>query len=568
MSLDSVLRRVWASTTPPPRSRETPPPANFDIDSWNVSLYPKDLLGIWNAHMTTITLMSGAPPSHKDHPFFKDWLWIGKGPGLIRIKEKFKHALFNVLKDFGLEIRHSKQEEGLIRGGQTITAGTLVTALRMIRCKSVRISGYGTKTEIAENVCAGNARHPHSRYNSFDFGKTHRFRSNDIVLTRLRRGNVNATQYVLCNPVSEGFGTVKFQRQIEGSLYKIKAYSPLVHCIKAMSGKQLARKPLTIQEAKSRLDKAQEVIDEMQKTLDTSPASFGGVRIETTVICPLLSQGRNTVERLNLCELATYTAPSEHAQSFFKFDAKSIPVSDYLANCRALLAAALPLPCFVGANKKPTDEMAQQIVVDIFNALGWNRGTFRTTKFNTSAPWWHLHAQMLEHERDRVIEERRQQERIQHVARMAQYRIDQDATWATEQVQRMQAEAAVERENDELAAALDAVDLEEPALPVVPRQPRETNMALVTGVEAMQAFFINRRERIRCVDPNCSGEPGCYITAGGNRAFKIKCRVCKKCLTQAAARAYFTLLVRDGILEPPIIDEVNHNHRETFVDTL
>lgn len=61
-----------------------------DLDSWNISLFPKDLLNLF-AGLAPVQLCSHSPVSTlKDDEFFKDWVFIGESPAYIRIDPQFK----------------------------------------------------------------------------------------------------------------------------------------------------------------------------------------------------------------------------------------------------------------------------------------------------------------------------------------------------------------------------------------------------------------------------------------------------------------------------------------------
>lgn len=55
------------------------PLGGYDLDSWNVSLYPEDLANMFRNEDLTFLLCSHAPKAHKDHAHFnfKQFLKLG-----------------------------------------------------------------------------------------------------------------------------------------------------------------------------------------------------------------------------------------------------------------------------------------------------------------------------------------------------------------------------------------------------------------------------------------------------------------------------------------------------------
>jgi hypothetical protein len=60
----------------------------------------------------------------------------------------------------------------------------------------------------------------------------------------------------------------------------------------------------------------------------------------------------------------------------------------YLANLQEMLAKAEEQEVFIGKDSRRAHPDSQQIIIDLFNALGWNVGRFTPTIGNNTGAWW------------------------------------------------------------------------------------------------------------------------------------------------------------------------------------
>lgn len=257
----------------------------MDLDSWNVSLYPDDLTRFWNP-LLSLQLSCYAPDKkHKDAPLFKNWVFVARCGGHIRIDPEFKEPLFEAIKAQGKVILPNAHPTAFIKGSHTITAGSLIRALNDIECASVRVSSYGMKEPIVLPVDLGNPEHPMAIHNSFDLGFKHKTDSIVLVAPKLKTRGIS--RYPILNPINKDHGTISCNVTMGGHKYKVKVYSPLIHCIKAMAPPATLTTANKIGTCIRRLEAAKKYAAKL-RTMDWS--SFTGLRMEATVVAPTLAQ--------------------------------------------------------------------------------------------------------------------------------------------------------------------------------------------------------------------------------------------------------------------------------------
>lgn len=65
-------------------------PTKMDLNAFNVSYYPKDLLELWKWFLCAELVSHSPIKQHHDNDVFKDWVFIGKCGAYLRIEPKFK----------------------------------------------------------------------------------------------------------------------------------------------------------------------------------------------------------------------------------------------------------------------------------------------------------------------------------------------------------------------------------------------------------------------------------------------------------------------------------------------
>ncbi|SPO40852.1 uncharacterized protein PSFLO_06334 [Pseudozyma flocculosa] len=117
------------STNPAASMSNTSSLIPTDLDSWNISLFPGDLLSLFSPE-TPVELVSHSSISIlKDDPFFKDWVFAGDIRCHMRIAPCYKAPLVSALEELDYVLEPSTFPTALIRGSQHISILTFVNAL-------------------------------------------------------------------------------------------------------------------------------------------------------------------------------------------------------------------------------------------------------------------------------------------------------------------------------------------------------------------------------------------------------------------------------------------------------
>ena len=376
------------SSSPP--SILHPPDKNMvphDIDAYNIVLFPQDLLTLYHPELT-LQLVSHAPtPIIKDNDLFKDWTYIAQAAGLFKIDPKFKQPLLHALTTHGhLVIKPSPFPLALIKGKQTIAVGQLADLLIHIGCTAVRLQVYGQKHRLL-NVKAdiGNPAHPLSDLNTFDLGYMH---DNPCILLvqPLRYNTPHMVCYPMLLPLGLGYGSVHMSLTLNHNIsYHVKAYPRLVHCIKAESGNQALWAPDTVRRARARHTALKNQIKAMHITPRTM---LGGLRLEVTIQARTLLYAKHIVQQTPLLNLDAYLHSNSEIMQPYQLRILAITKADYLANLTHLLGQAEKLRVFRGDDHAKLRPHKKQILMDLFNALGWNTGRMKSSAFDAADAWW------------------------------------------------------------------------------------------------------------------------------------------------------------------------------------
>ncbi|SPO37041.1 uncharacterized protein PSFLO_02513 [Pseudozyma flocculosa] len=361
--------------------------APVDLDSWNISLFPEDLLGLLTPE-TPLELVSHSSVSIlKDDPFFKDWVFAGDIHGHIRIHPSYKAPLVQSLQGNNLALEISPFPTALIKGNQHISINTFVNALHAIGCTHIRVNAYGWKETLdipgTRPLSYGNPLHPHAHLNTFDLG-TH-YHSSAITLLSPRHKDPRIKVYPLLTPIGKGFGTINMSITMGSLPFTVKAYSRLAHRIKANTSHQMITKPTTIFAARRRSRQAQEIFTTLSQKTERE---LGGLRMEATVTAPTLQQAITILSSTPLLNLHAFLDPVLEELKPFQLRQHHVFKPGYIKNCQMLFQAAEMAQIFHGRNTSPATKEMQQAVVDLLNALGWNNGRHKPTKHSAQHPWW------------------------------------------------------------------------------------------------------------------------------------------------------------------------------------
>lgn len=357
-----------------------------DVNAYNISLFPQDLLKLYHPELT-LQLVSHAPtPIIKDDPYFKDWVYFAQAAGLFKINPSLKQPLLKAMMDSHLVIKPSTFPLALIKGKQTIAVSQLMDYLVQIGCNTIRLQVYGQKRRLLtlkSNI--GNLNHPLAHLNTFDLGTM--YDDPRITLVQpVQYSYPKMTLYPMLLPIAMGYGSVHMNIALgKGEMYQVKAYPRLVHCIKAESGNQALWAPDTVRRARVRHTNLKNQV----KAMEITPRSMmGGLRLEVTVTAPTLMLAKDIIHKTPLLNLDAYLYDKLEIMHLYQLRITTITKADYLANLKHLLTKAETVRAFIGRDESKLHGNKKQIILDLFNALGWNTRRLKTTAFNAADAWW------------------------------------------------------------------------------------------------------------------------------------------------------------------------------------
>ncbi|KAJ1043360.1 hypothetical protein NDA10_001869 [Ustilago hordei] len=152
-----------------PTSEELLKDGPEDVDAWNVTIYPEDLLKIHGRYLTLFQLVSQAPyPILRDDKYYSDWVYLARGSGFLKVEPQYKTPLVQAFQKH-FHVQPSSYGLAFSSGCPTVTLEMLVNALQDVSCESVRIQAYGMKLAFLEvHTEPGNPEHPLSHTNTWD----------------------------------------------------------------------------------------------------------------------------------------------------------------------------------------------------------------------------------------------------------------------------------------------------------------------------------------------------------------------------------------------------------------
>lgn len=223
-----------------------------------------------------------------------------------------------------------------------------------------------------------------------------------------------------------------------------------------------------------------------------SGRQLGGVRVEATITCPTLDLAVQNIAATPVLNLAEYLNPTLEAMQPYKVQSLRVPKDILIANIQDLLAKAEEQEVFQGCNESPAHPDSQQVIIDLFNALGWHTGRFEPTRWDDPAAWW-LHSA---------------------------------------------GEAPVVTDND-MQMAVQAEERRQPSRALLKRR--------LHTMDALRSFYDHVRCQLPC--PRCQKAAPALFNQGGCRQFRLQCNGCKAHWNQDQAREYFGQLLDQGQLD-------------------
>ncbi|KAA1076273.1 hypothetical protein PGT21_000483 [Puccinia graminis f. sp. tritici] len=358
---------------------------DFDVDSWNVTVAPKDLLENYCLKDSLVQLLSHAP-SITDHQRFEKWVFVGKCGFYIHIPAKDKENFFKNLIELGeLSLCMAEYEKIVIDGAQSILASLLVRVMVASGITQVRLNAFGMKAKLEDvEHNYGSELANAGVYNWFDIGVFHKTKG--IPLFKPIDKSADTKLYPMSLDLGKGYGTVSFKDIEEEEIEKIKVYSCLVHALKSTSAKHLSYGPTNTRTWHTQLDSIEKKATKLEANVYTR---IEGFRIELTIHCKTLKRALRIARKsgyLNFAKEKDYVFNSK-----LPLDQLTIHKKDYFDNIFDLVNLAREK---LNVQKQhdqnvPLTELQSKALIDVAKALGWNTGRRRGHYWDDPNAWWH-----------------------------------------------------------------------------------------------------------------------------------------------------------------------------------
>ncbi|SPO42280.1 uncharacterized protein PSFLO_07763 [Pseudozyma flocculosa] len=317
---------------------------------------------------------------------FSDWSRQGC-LGAVDRYTQFKTPLLEAFKNKSLVIDPSPWPTAFIIGSQLISTKYLVDALEATGCKSVRAQAYGMKQPLSlphTGFNLGNTNHHLASLNNFDLGKNY----SDPLINLLKPKNPHLPGiqlYPMLLPIGEDYGSVNMSITHEGEVYRIKAYPRLIHHLKAQAGNHMLNPPSLVLTCRRRRTSFVKYLSTMTKA---ERVRLGGIRLEVTVQARTLQEAIRKVSHTPFLNANEFLNPSFPLTKPYQLQVKGVGKEQYLINARDMLAKTDSKRAFSEDDHNKPSKEVQQIIIDLFNSIGWNMGRRRPTSFRAADPWW------------------------------------------------------------------------------------------------------------------------------------------------------------------------------------
>jgi len=357
-----------------------------DVDAWNVTVYPEDLIRIHGRKLTLVRLVSRAPfPVIRDAEMYRSWVYVAEGVGYFKVEPRFKEPLIRWFQQI-MNIQPNSFGIAFSIGCPTVTLRILVEALRDVGCTSVRVQAYGMKLPLF-GMCTepANPDHPLAETNSWDLGVN--YDSSDIWLVQYRHKPKRPNRHFpILNPLGKGYGSADIRLTTPKGLgIQLKVYPRLVHAIKAFNSKMARSEPRTMFTAKKRLT----TVHRLMHDLGSVPSSMlGGLRMEISVTARSLEEATDVLDGLPYLSLKAFLDAEQSWIKPLQLQLLTVRVSDMLQNVRHLYSIASAHSTMSKRDRTAPTELAKKMIADLLNSLGWNTGLRQPTRWNNNFAWW------------------------------------------------------------------------------------------------------------------------------------------------------------------------------------
>jgi len=161
-----------------------------------------------------------------------------------------------------------------------------------------------------------------------------------------------------------------------------KGYSKLTHLLKAgAAGAGQAGQPMIIKTVQVRIA----TLKNWKERIAVAGPDVGqGVRLEVTVQAATMQAAREAADASRFLDPQYLFSPAAGDQQLI---GHAISKADMFADLDALLALANEKQIFRGRNNAASTQLQRQVVIDLYNAMGWHPGR-RPTALNSATAWW------------------------------------------------------------------------------------------------------------------------------------------------------------------------------------
>ena len=373
-------------------------PQPVDVDRWELVLSPAEYLVRFKDSLSTVLLVNQAQirtlhTGKNRGPKFNTWLLLARATQEIWMDPTFKEPFFEALARYQTsQPGHLPLQASL--GQAHIATSIFVHCLQQAGCDTVKVKAYGQKTPLLPRFIVkepAQIDHRWAEYNEWDIGRT--FHSDKIWIFASATGRTRGIRhYPAMQPAAVGFGTVNIDALHNNRKFEIKVYPRMVHVIKSFNSGLQSKIPSTLKGVKLQVASALRMIHNLSSK---EPKALGGFRIEVTVRAPSLAQAEAIVKGTRFFEPGYWLGYGEGPHHPRLLAATTVTKQGLLENAQYVYDKADTSKVFVGTDGDAPTALQLQAAVDIFNALGWNKGLRKATS-GTEEDAWYYHTPSTE----------------------------------------------------------------------------------------------------------------------------------------------------------------------------
>ncbi|KAE8220513.1 hypothetical protein CF326_g8741 [Tilletia indica] len=475
--------------------------APTDLDSFCVSVDPENLLVADNVKTIPVSLVS-EKVHLRDHSEYDGWVYAGRRQEYYKIHPDYKEPLIRELLSITpkRDMFEAANPTSLVTSpSHQISANTFFRALTNIGCDTVRIQNYGLK-DLLPVPDPADPTHFLAETNMYDLGINYDRAKITLLDFVHRLPRKTAETFSLLFPLGKDYGSIRFNINYNGHDYYVKMYPRIAHLIKNFDQGALPTRPPNLLVAFKRAFTMLET--RITHFSDLPDWRFTGLRVEVTVHAETLKDAIKQVSATPLLNPWFFIGPKDPQLQDYALRYREFDVQSYLDNVQKHAGIARRLPkLLIGRANTPTSKMQKQIIVDLYNALGWNPGYRTASEWRTDIGWW--------------VEEG-----------------DSDI---------------VESDTSYMERAA-----RNPSPPAAPLPADMTDRILTYDDVQMYRLFDRIKEALHtlpCHNLECTSATAQYSKDGGKKVFRLKCKHCRKTIPKGAGRQRFIDLINNGDID-------------------